>query len=230
LWELDDRFVGGAHTDGDFGPAGLARAAHSVETVELSRQSGVQDQVAAAHGGANVVSISAYPSFDVVPLQLPPGTLEALARRVVTVYLGAPHDSSSVHATVIEHLARCGREAETETDRLLAPLRTAAEHAAAALTAGDLGRYGAAMTACTRAQAALHPLVVSPLAWRVTEIAAVHGASGWKVNGAGGPGGSVSVLGADDPAGLAQALREVPGLAILALEPGAPGARVVDRD
>jgi D-glycero-alpha-D-manno-heptose-7-phosphate kinase len=44
------------------------------------------------------------------------------------------------------------------------------------------------------AQAALHPDLVSADAWRIGEIARVHGAAGWKVNGAGGDGGSVTIL------------------------------------
>jgi D-glycero-alpha-D-manno-heptose-7-phosphate kinase len=44
------------------------------------------------------------------------------------------------------------------------------------------------------AQARLHPALISPDAWRVIEIARSHGAAGWKVNGAGGDGGSVTIL------------------------------------
>jgi len=40
----------------------------------------------------------------------------------------------------------------------------------------------------------LHPDLVHRDAWRVIEIAAAHGASGWKVNGAGGDGGSITLL------------------------------------
>jgi D-glycero-alpha-D-manno-heptose-7-phosphate kinase len=46
----------------------------------------------------------------------------------------------------------------------------------------------------TDAQARLHPDLVSPDARRVIEIARAHGAVGWKVNGAGGEGGSVTIL------------------------------------
>jgi len=46
----------------------------------------------------------------------------------------------------------------------------------------------------TQAQARLHSDLVSPDAQRVIEIARHHGALGWKVNGAGGEGGSVTIL------------------------------------
>ena len=40
----------------------------------------------------------------------------------------------------------------------------------------------------------LHPDLVSSDAQRIIDIARVHGALGWKVNGAGGDGGSLTVL------------------------------------
>ena len=44
------------------------------------------------------------------------------------------------------------------------------------------------------AQRGLHPALISADADRVIEIAQSHGASGWKVNGAGGEGGSITIL------------------------------------
>ncbi len=46
----------------------------------------------------------------------------------------------------------------------------------------------------TEAQRRLHPALISPEAARVIEIARAHGALGWKVNGAGGDGGSLTIL------------------------------------
>jgi D-glycero-alpha-D-manno-heptose-7-phosphate kinase len=46
----------------------------------------------------------------------------------------------------------------------------------------------------TDAQERLHADLVSRDARRVIEIAKEHGALGWKVNGAGGEGGSLTVL------------------------------------
>jgi mevalonate kinase len=48
----------------------------------------------------------------------------------------------------------------------------------------------------------------------VVQLAQRYGARGWKVNGAGGDGGSMVVLGPDDDAAdaaLVEALRAVPG-------------------
>ena len=43
------------------------------------------------------------------------------------------------------------------------------------------------------AQGRLHPDLISADARRVVEIARAHGAIGWKVNGAGGDGGSLTL-------------------------------------
>jgi D-glycero-alpha-D-manno-heptose-7-phosphate kinase len=202
--------------------ADLARAAHDVETLDLGLQSGVQDQVAAAHGGANLLSIEPYPQVAVQPLVVPARAWEALARRVLTVWLGAPHRSSAVHEAVIERLSRAGATS------LLARLRLSAQHAAAALVAGDLEGYGRAMSANNQTQAMLHPGLVSPLAHQVLEVAQRHGAAGGKVNGAGGEGGSVSIVGPDDPAELVRSLASKAPLTVLPLRPARQGVRIVE--
>ena len=78
--------------------------------------------------------------------------------------------------------------------RTLEALRQAPSDAHKALRAEDFAAFGRAMTDNTLAQAELHPDLVHREAWRVGEIAAAHGALGWKVNGAGGDGGSITVL------------------------------------
>ena len=50
------------------------------------------------------------------------------------------------------------------------------------------------MIANTEAQVSLHPAIVGVDARRVIEFAAASGALGWKVNGAGGDGGSITIL------------------------------------
>lgn len=210
--------LGGGRSD----PGDLAAAAHRIETVDVGLQSGVQDQVAASYGGCNLVVVDPYPDAAVRALELAPATWEGLARRVVTVHLGAPRRSSAVHDAVIAGLTS-GKE------ELLTPLRAAARRAADALLAGDFDAYGAAMVANSEAQAALHPALVSPAARQVFDLAHRLGAVGWKVNGAGGEGGTVSVVGAEDPGELVAALRSTPGLQVLALRPAREGVRVVDR-
>jgi D-glycero-alpha-D-manno-heptose-7-phosphate kinase len=60
--------------------------------------------------------------------------------------------------------------------------------------ARDLKAFGEALAENTGAQADLHPGVVGRDALVVIEAARRLGSLGWKVNGAGGEGGSITVL------------------------------------
>jgi D-glycero-alpha-D-manno-heptose-7-phosphate kinase len=163
----------------------LAAAAHRAEADRLGRQSGVQDQLAAAYGGINLIEVDPYPRARVHALAAP----ATLDRRLVHVAYGGRHDSSAVHEEVIESLA-----GEGPTSPRLERLRQLATAAGHALRTADLDAYGAVLTAATDAQAALHPALVSDAAHELIDVARTTGASGWKVNGAGGTGGSISIL------------------------------------
>ena len=204
-------------------PSALAEAAHHIETLRLGWQSGVQDQIAAACGGATLIEIDPYPVVHVQSVEVSPQTWDALALRTLTVYLGASHRSSHVHRAVISRL-----EVNDDHGFFLEPLRAAARQAADALVAGDLGRYGEAMIANTTAQAALHPALVNSLAREVIEMARRHSAVGWKVNGAGGEGGTVTIVTSDDPGGMRDALQSVEWLTVLPLRPAREGAGILE--
>jgi D-glycero-alpha-D-manno-heptose-7-phosphate kinase len=167
----------------------LAYAAHRVEMEVLGWQCGIQDQLAAAYGGINFIEMRRFPEADVMQLQLADDILDDLERRLVLVYLGASHRSSDVHHAVIREL-----EHEGPGCRRLDDLRHTATRSRDALLAGDLDLLGAVMIDNTEAQRRLHPGLVGSDAQRVIEVARAHRASGWKVNGAGGEGGSVTVL------------------------------------
>ena len=172
----------------------IAAAAHAVETVRLGQQSGIQDQLCAAFGGANFIDMTEYPRAMVTPLPLPDPIRHELDRRLALIYLGRPHSSSAVHEKVVKNLERLGPDC-APLDRL----RRAAEHARDALVAGDIAALGSAMRTNTHVQAELHPELVHEDAWRIITIAEAHGAAGWKVNGAGGDGGSITLLASDQP-------------------------------
>ena len=78
-------------------------------------------------------------------------------------------------------------------------LRAAAERARDAVVAGDLDAFGQAMCDNTTAQAQLQRDLIPPDAWRAIAIAEAHNAAGWKVNGAGGDGGSLTLLASNQP-------------------------------
>jgi D-glycero-alpha-D-manno-heptose-7-phosphate kinase len=174
----------------------LAMAAHHVEMNILGWQCGVQDQIAAAFGGINFISIERFPAATVEALVLPAELLGRLEDRLLLVYLGSSHQSSDVHRLVIEEL-----EHEGAASPRLELLRRCAVDARDALRAGDLDAFGRALSCNTDVQARLHPALIGDVARLVMDLAARHGAAGWKVNGAGGDGGSVTILlGPDDAA------------------------------
>jgi D-glycero-alpha-D-manno-heptose-7-phosphate kinase len=177
-------------------PDDIAMAAHGVETGRLGQQSGVQDQLAAAYGGINFVEIIEYPAARVLQLSVSPATRAALERQLLLVYLGRTHRSSAVHDAVVRDVAGVG-----PAHPVIAELRIDAMRARDAVISDNLEALGSAMRANTVAQRRLHPSLVGPDAERVIALASAHGALGWKVNGAGGEGGSVTILCSADPAG-----------------------------
>jgi len=181
-------------TPGRLPPHEIAITAHRVEVERLGIQSGVQDQFCAAFGGINYIEIDSYPHASVRQLRLPEDTWAQLDHRLMLVYLGRAHVSSDAHDQVITALAT---HRGTMEDSLEA-LRQAAAEARDAVLAADLVGLGRAMAANTEAQRRLHPDLISESAQEVIEVAMACGALGWKINGAGGVGGSVTVLcGAD---------------------------------
>jgi D-glycero-alpha-D-manno-heptose-7-phosphate kinase len=176
-------------TPGTLTPYETARLAHAIETEDLRLQSGVQDQICSAYGGINLIQIGEFPHASVSPVQIPDTLWWELERRMSLVYVGQPHHSSAIHKQVIAGLGD-----HAETDPRLERLRQLAVEAKDALCAGDWMHFGTILDANTQVQRDLHPSLVGGDFERVMTIARDHNALGCKVNGAGGDGGSVSVL------------------------------------
>jgi D-glycero-alpha-D-manno-heptose-7-phosphate kinase len=166
-------------------PLDIAYAAHRLEVDTLGIQSGIQDQLCAALGGINYIEVEPYPEAVVHPLP----TWDGLDSSLSLVFLGRAHNSSDLHRQVIQGLGR-------RQSAVFSRLRDAATAARDAVLARDLDAFGVAMTDNTEAQRSLHPGLVGVDADRVVEMAVARGALGWKVNGAGGDGGSVTILSA----------------------------------
>ena len=164
-------------------PVEAARLAHVVETADLGGESGVQDQLAAAYGGINWIVMDTYPYATAERLP----DWDGLDRHLSLVYLGRPHDSSALHTEVIAG----GGGGRSE---VLERLRQAAWAGRRAVLARRPDLLAKAMVANTDAQSALHPALVGSDARLVWEAARRAEATGWKVNGAGGSGGSLTLL------------------------------------
>jgi len=175
-------------------PLQIAALAHRVETEGLKQQSGIQDQVCAARGGASYIHMSRYPRARVRSVPLARGVWDDLNRRLMLIYLGRPHRSSAIHEQVIARLEKAG-----PGFRPLESLKGLADRAWEALRTGDLKSYGRIMIRNNEGQRALFRELISPEADEVFRLAKKWNAAGWKVNGAGGKGGSLTLLtSADD--------------------------------
>lgn len=201
-------------------PADIANRAHQYETF-TGKQSGVQDHWASAFGGISLLTVD-YPRATRTSVALTGATASELSRRLHTVYLGSPHASSALHDEVIARL-------EAQRAPCLDDMRAAATSAAVALEGGDVSAYGRALTANHDAIRSMHPGLVGRDAASLVALAERFGARGWKVNGAGGEGGSIVVLGSandDDDAALCAAIAAHDGWRIITAGLGADGVRV----
>ena len=176
-------------TPGRMTPHEVAAAAHHVEMNILGLQCGIQDQLCSAYGGINFIEMHEFPHATVSQIQIPNAVWWELERRLVLIYFGKSHSSSDIHSKVIRELEDAGPDTPK-----LSVLRTTAGLSRDAVYAGDFTALGRAMVENTEAQGRLHPDLVSVDARTVIEIAQAHGAAGWKVNGAGGDGGSITIL------------------------------------
>ncbi len=188
-------------TPGRLHPQEVAIIAQQIETQLLGQQCGIQDQLASAIGGINFIEMDGYPNATVHPITLPQETAWELEARLSLIYVGDSHSSSAVHEKVIAGLS--------PKDRRLAPLRGTAAASRDALLAADWTAFGRVMIENTEAQRALHADLIGPAHQRIIDIAREHGALGWKVNGAGGDGGSLTLLSGADRGAHRSLLRTI---------------------
>jgi D-glycero-alpha-D-manno-heptose-7-phosphate kinase len=208
-------------------PDEIAQLAHHVETERVGREAGVQDQWAAALGGCGLLAVGPYPEVRHEPIAVPDRALSELRERLVTVVFG-PHDSSLVHAEVINAIVGCGGVEHDRARTALRRLSALAGDAAAALADGAVDQWGEVLTASTEAQGELHEDLVGPPHRAAIDLARGLGARGWKVNGAGGSGGSLTLLagpGGAAPVRTALAAAD-PSWRIVDLKPAVAGVAV----
>jgi D-glycero-alpha-D-manno-heptose-7-phosphate kinase len=191
-------------SEGRMTPGEVAAKAHEVETKYLKLQCGIQDQITSAYGGICFIEMTDYPAARVSPVTLPNTIWWELESRLALVFLGKTHKSSDVHERVIRELEDAG-----PGDRRIEALRRPAVIGKNALFEGDFDTFGKAMIENNDCQADLHPALISDRARQVIEIAKRHGALGWKVNGAGGEGGSITILSGPSPVTKRAMLSEI---------------------
>lgn len=159
------------------------------ETEVMGGESGTQDQFAAAYGyGVNRISITKYPETICHKIKILPETKEALESGLITVFYGR-HSSSDIHRKVIKELKDEGPQSPR-----LEKLRGFADLACKALEKNNLKAFGEVARQNTQAQRELCEGLVCDKAQAIIKLAEKDGAFGWKVNGAGGNGGSITLI------------------------------------
>ncbi|MEN6459683.1 MAG: hypothetical protein ABFC63_12220 [Thermoguttaceae bacterium] len=177
-----------AYYDCRMTPNQIAQTAWRAETEVMGGQSGTQDQYSAAFGhGVNAIAISKFPRTTCREVEVSNATRKALEKGLITVFYGQ-HDSSAMHTRVIRELEG------TKNSPILKVLRQLPQEAEHCLRRDDLVGFGRAMQQNTEAQRELCDELVSHKANAFINIARHCGAIGWKVNGAGGAGGSITLL------------------------------------
>ncbi len=193
-------------TPGRMTPYEVAQTAQRVETEMLGQQCGIQDQLCSAFGGINYIEMYQYPHASVSQLHVSNAIWWEMERRMALIFLGKSHSSSQVHEKVIADL-----EGAPPDDVRMEDLRRTAGRSRDAVYAGDFHALGQAMIDNTEAQMRLHPELVSADAHDIIERARRAGALGWKVNGAGGDGGSLTLLMGGDSSQKRSLIEEIEG-------------------
>lgn len=185
----------------------IVSLAHRVETEKLGLQSGIQDQICAAYGGICFIHMYSYPKAHVLKLELEKRFRQELDQRLCLIYLGQSHSSSALHEEVIAFLERRGSQFE-----LIRRLRNLTEQAKNYLLKGDLDSFGDVMIQNNECQRLLHEELISEEADLVIGVAKKYKAAGWKVNGAGGRGGSLTILACQQESSRIKMLQEIDSL------------------
>jgi len=148
-----------------------------------------------------------YPEAKVIKLDLEESLLEELGSRISLVYLGQSHSSSAMHEEVITFLEKKGAQFA-----IIRALRALAEQAKNYLIGRDIEAFGEVMALNNECQRSLHSGLISEEADSVIAIAKKFRSAGWKVNGAGGKGGSLTILGNQDEKLRERMLEEINSL------------------
>jgi D-glycero-alpha-D-manno-heptose-7-phosphate kinase len=167
----------------------VAALAHAIETEELGLECGVQDQIASAHGGINLIEITDFPHTRLSAIQIPDPIWWELENRLILTYIGKPHNSSEIHKKVIANLG-----SSASKDERLERLRKLALQARDCLWAGDFIGLGKVFDMNTDVQRSLHKSLICNKFEEIISLARRFNVLGCKVNGAGGDGGSIAIL------------------------------------
>lgn len=161
----------------------LACEAVHIERDVLNENVGVQDQIAAAYGGFNKITILPNGDFNVQPVILPQSRMEQLQSHFMLFFTGVSRTASNIAKQQMEAQAKGDKKAELATMRLLV------DDALEVLSSGaDIGEFGRLLHETWLLKRSLAPNIAPGFVDEIYEKARSAGAIGGKLLGAGGGG------------------------------------------
>ncbi len=184
----------------------LALRAIELEQNVMGDKVGCQDQVAAAHGGLNVIRFHENGEIDVEPIAIPEERKQELASRILLVFTGSSRLSSEIAASVLS-----GMERQTP---VLMKMRSMVDDGRTILESGDLDDFGRMLHEAWMFKRELGPGVSNARIDAIYESALAGGALGGKLLGAGGTGFMAFYIPPDRRTDVARALDQWPQIPI----------------
>ncbi len=181
------------------GPQKIAMQAINIEQNVLGETVGIQDQIACAYGGFNLIEIGKDGHFLVRPLHLPVDTIRDLEKRLVLFFTGIQRYSSDIQDDQVANASK--KQFELKAIQDLVPV------AHRALTNGQLDKFGELLHEPWMLKLDLSDKSSNPAIDDIYGRAMDAHALGGKVLGAGG--GGFMLFYTRDPDALRKALPEL---------------------
>jgi D-glycero-alpha-D-manno-heptose-7-phosphate kinase len=160
----------------------LANEAIYVEQCLLRERVGVQDQVSAAFGGFNHISIATNGTYTVTPMVLPLDRLHALQSHLMLVFTGISRTANEVAETIVQNMKHKAAAMQT--------MQQMVDHALSIVSSArtDLAEFGHLMREAWQIKRDLSDRVTNTTVDQILDAAIQAGAIGGKLLGAGGGG------------------------------------------
>lgn len=167
----------------DLAPAEVAEQACYIEIEKMGMPVGKQDQYAAAFGGLNCITFSRN-GVTVERLRVPPGTHEALEKRLMLFFTGTSRQSS----TILRRQRQASQKGDRATVNRLNAIKELGLEVRAALEEGDMEAFGDLLHRSWMEKRRLTEGITNPFLDQCYQTALDNGALGGKITGAGGGG------------------------------------------
>lgn len=195
----------------------LARQAIHLEQALIKEAVGVQDQIAAAYGGLNLIKIQRNGLFDVQPIPLTEERLNALEARLLLVYTGISRSASDIAKKQIA--------AVPKKTAVLSRMREIVDEGAAILAKADaLSDFGHLLHESWELKREITPEITTSLVEEVYARSRAAGALGGKLLGAGGGGFMLLFVEPEDREAVIDALED---LLVIPFRTERAGTRIV---